>query len=72
LEINSLGDLEDRKKYKTHLVEFLKKHENELSLPSREKLTNQHVLRILDSKSESDQNIISNAPKILEYLSETK
>ena len=72
LEINSLGDLDDRLIYKKNLLEFLKKFENELSDSSREKLNSKHVLRILDSKSEIDQEIISDAPKILDFISEKK
>eukprot|EP01080_Neovahlkampfia_damariscottae_P010290 gene10290-2707_t len=70
LEINTLGDLDDRNIYKKNLLTFLKKHEFDLSKSSQEKLNHQHVLRILDSKSSFDQEIISNAPKISNFISE--
>ena len=68
LHINNLGDSETLKIYKKELSNFLQKFKNDLSLDSKEKiLTN--PIRILDSKNELDQSIISKAPLIINFLS---
>tara|TARA_B100000686_G_scaffold354686_1_gene466405 strand:+ start:5085 stop:6335 length:1251 start_codon:yes stop_codon:yes gene_type:complete len=69
LEINSLGKIEDRKKYIKDLLNYLKSYKNKLSADSLKRFE-KNPLRILDSKNEEDINIISNAPKILEYLND--
>lgn len=69
LEINSLGDAKDRENYIKELNIYLKKHENQLSTDSVRRLST-NPLRILDSKSKQDQDVIKNAPKILSFLSE--
>ena len=66
MEINTLGNSEDRNRYKKVLEEYLKKHESELSKVNQEKLKRKSVLRILDSKE--DREIIDQSPKILDYL----
>ena len=58
---------EDRKKYIKDLLDYLKVYKNKLSADSLKRYE-KNPLRILDSKNEEDINIISNAPKILEYL----
>lgn len=67
LEINNLGDLSDRKKYKDILLNYLKDYRTELSLESRNRL-DKNPLRILDSKNRNDIEIIKKAPKINEYI----
>jgi histidyl-tRNA synthetase len=67
LEINSIGDKESRDVYRTKLVEYYKKHENELSEDSRKRLT-VNPLRILDSKDKSDAKINEGAPRLLDSL----
>ena len=69
LEINSLGNIESRKKYLDELVKFLKKSKSSLSEESKKRLE-VNPLRILDSKDFSDKAIVSEAPKILNYLDE--
>ena len=67
LNINSLGNIDDRKKYIKDLSDYLKNYKNKLSKDSLIRLE-KNPLRILDSKSEDDISIIKNAPKLNEYL----
>ena len=66
--INSLGDDESRNKYREALKAYFAKHiENMCEDCKRRYETN--PLRILDCKVEADQEIIKNAPKMSDYLS---
>ncbi len=67
LHINSLGDIEERKKFKNVLTEYLKKYKNKLSKDSINRLY-KNPLRILDSKNEEDIQILTNAPKMQDFL----
>jgi len=68
LKINSIGQLEERKKYILILKEYLGKCFDELSEDSKRRYHN-NPLRILDSKDENDILVISGAPKITDHLS---
>ncbi len=68
LLINSIGTKEDQINYSKALYEFLKSKKDQLSDVSQERLE-KNTLRILDSKDEKDQLIISSAPKLKEFLS---
>ena len=70
LNINSLGNIDDRKKYIKDLADYLKNYKNKLSKDSLIRLE-KNPLRILDSKSEDDISIIKNAPRLNEYLNST-
>jgi histidyl-tRNA synthetase len=67
LEINTLGDLDTRQKYRQALVDYFNSYKNELSEESKVRLE-KNPLRILDSKDEGDKKIAKAAPIILEYL----
>lgn len=67
LEINSLGSLEARQQYRTVLMDYLSKHQEELDEDSQRRL-HSNPLRILDSKNEAMATLIANAPTCLEYL----
>lgn len=67
MEINSIGNLDERTKYKEELVLYLNKYKQDLDLDSQKRLTN-NPLRILDSKNTKTQNILVNAPKLTSYL----
>jgi histidyl-tRNA synthetase len=67
LDINSVGNLEDRQNYRQALVDFLMPYKDELDSDSQERL-NRNPLRILDSKDKRTQEIAQNAPSILDYL----
>ena len=67
LQLNSLGSNEERNVYKAKLVEFLQLHEDKLDEDSKRRmLTN--PLRVLDSKNESVQAILEDAPKLSDYF----
>lgn len=69
LDINSVGEREDRLKYRQALVDYLTPYQQDLDLDSQERLT-RNPLRILDSKDKRTQEITKNAPSILDYLGE--
>ena len=69
LVLNSLGDLESRTNYKKELLPFLNKNKDNLSEDSKKRI-NTNPLRILDSKNKIDIEIIRNAPKMNNYLSQ--
>ena len=69
LKINSIGSKETRLNYKKALKSYLLKYQNDLSQISQTRLES-NPLRILDTKIDFEKEIIRDAPKILDYLSE--
>ena len=67
LHLNSLGDGESRMAYRTALVEFLSDVKTQLSDDSQRRLET-NPLRILDSKDETDRQLIADAPRLGDYL----
>jgi histidyl-tRNA synthetase len=67
LQINSLGSVESRRQYRSRLVQYLTKHKHLLDEDSLRRL-DKNPLRILDSKNSDMKELITNAPKILDYL----
>ena len=67
LDINSVGNVEDRQHYRQALVEYFTPYKDELDADSKERLT-RNPLRILDSKDKRTQEIAQAAPSILKYL----
>lgn len=70
VELNSVGDLQSRKAYKTALLKYLTPHFHSLSTDSQERFE-KNPLRILDSKDPEDKEIVEKAPSILDHLSES-
>lgn len=68
LEINTLGDAEDRARYRDTLVSYFESHRDALDEDSLRRLE-RNPLRILDSKNAGMQSIISEAPALRESLS---
>ena len=68
LQLNSIGNRDDRQKYRTALLDYLLPLEQELDSDSKDRLR-RNPLRILDSKDPKTQEIARNAPSILDYLS---
>jgi histidyl-tRNA synthetase len=66
--INSVGDEETRKPYREALTKYLQPHFDKLSPESQIRFT-KNILRILDSKDETDQQLLEGAPSILDFLS---
>ncbi len=69
LDLNSVGSGEDRQTYRDALVSYFTPYQDELDEDSRDRLT-RNPLRILDSKDKRTQEIVVDAPSLLDYLSE--
>ncbi len=69
LSLNSVGTLQDRIVYIEALSEYLEKQKGFLSTEAQETLSS-NPLRVLDSKRAEDIEVLSQAPSILEHLSE--
>ncbi len=67
LQINTLGSSQSRQAYRLALQNFLRDHIQQLDEDSVRRLED-NPLRILDSKVSETQQILINAPHILEYL----
>jgi len=69
LHINSIGDPEDRLKYRAELIRYFEDHQDVLDDDAKRRL-HQNPLRILDSKNPAMQRMIEGAPKLSEHLNE--
>ena len=69
VKINSLGDTDSRDNYRKALVEYFEPHISELCPDCNERLK-KNPLRILDCKFDAENEIIKNAPVMLDYLNE--
>ncbi len=65
--ISSLGSKTSRDRYRDALRDYLKDHTSHLSEDSKKRLE-ANPLRILDSKDAADQQLLINAPSILDFL----
>lgn len=68
LEINSLGQLNERHQYRSLLVEYFKSHYDALDEESKTRLE-RNPLRILDSKNPDLRDVILQAPKLVDVIS---
>lgn len=69
LELNTLGNQESRAAYREALVTYFSKYKDQLDEDSARRLQH-NPLRILDSKIESMQPLIKEAPVITDYLND--
>ncbi len=69
VEINSLGNIESRKKYIEDLKDFMAERLDKLSEDSKKRYE-KNPLRALDSKDKGDQEQFKDAPKLYDYLDE--
>jgi histidyl-tRNA synthetase len=67
LQLNSLGTLEARGRYRAALVDYLRSRADALDEDSRRRLDG-NPLRILDSKNPAMQDVIAHAPSLADYL----
>lgn len=67
VKINTLGVPSSRENYKTILRKYIQPNFDNLS-PESKKRFETNILRLFDSKEESDQKILENAPLLVEYL----
>ncbi len=69
LEINSLGQPEERKQHRARLIAHLEAHADKLDEDARRRL-HSNPLRILDSKNPAMQSVVEAAPKLIDFLGE--
>ncbi|STY26089.1 histidyl-tRNA synthetase [Legionella taurinensis] len=69
LQINTLGELSERQHYKEKLVQFFKANLSVLDEDSLRRLE-KNPLRILDSKNPDIQALVSQAPRLMDSLSD--
>ena len=69
VRINSIGDEESRNLYRTALVDYFTKYQEELCGDCKNRLE-KNPLRILDCKVDNNKEFFANAPKISDYLNE--
>ncbi len=67
LQLNSIGSLDARQNYRSALVDFLQNHLDLMSDEEKDRLE-KNPLRILDTKNQALQDMLNNAPKLLDYL----
>ena len=67
LQLNSLGEIDERHAYREALVAYLTDKQDQLDEDSKRRLTT-NPLRILDSKEVSTQALLAEAPKLAEFL----
>lgn len=69
LEINSLGNADERASYRDQLYSFLTAHEAELDEQTNER-AQRNPLRVLDSKDPTVRELLENAPLLTSHLGE--
>lgn len=69
LELNSLGQPDERKAHRTALIAYLEHHVDALDEEARRRL-HSNPLRILDTKNPALQSIVEAAPRLIDFLGE--
>jgi len=69
LEINSLGQPEERAQHRSALIAYLEGHADQLDAEALRRL-HTNPLRILDTKNPAMQALVEAAPKLIDYLGE--
>lgn len=69
LELNCLGNREERAAHREALVAYLQQHESVLDEDSRRRM-HTNPLRVLDTKNPALQEMAENAPRLSEFLGE--
>lgn len=67
LQLNTLGTIEERQVYRSILVEYFEAHRQALDDDSLRRLQS-NPLRILDTKNPEMQQIVRNAPELMQFL----
>lgn len=68
LQLNTIGDPEDRDKYREKLITYFENNKKILDNDSLRRLQ-ENPLRILDSKNPIMQDMLNNAPKLIDFIS---
>jgi histidyl-tRNA synthetase len=69
LEINSLGQADERAAHRRELIAYLEQHVDKLDEDGKRRL-HTNPLRVLDTKNPALQDIVEGAPKLLDFLGE--
>lgn len=69
LEINSLGQPDERARHRADLIAHFERHRDQLDADAQRRL-HSNPLRILDTKNPHMQPLIEAAPKLIDYLGE--
>ncbi|WP_417529139.1 histidine--tRNA ligase [Marinomonas shanghaiensis] len=69
LQLNTIGLASEREAYKTALVDYLTQFKDQLDEDSQRRLDT-NPLRILDSKDESTQSVLKEAPSLEDFIGE--
>jgi histidyl-tRNA synthetase len=67
LELNSLGQPEERAAHRKELIAYLEQHVDQLDEEAKRRLYT-NPLRVLDTKNPAMQDIAQNAPKLVDFL----
>ncbi|PIZ03410.1 MAG: histidine--tRNA ligase [Gammaproteobacteria bacterium CG_4_10_14_0_8_um_filter_38_16] len=67
LQINNLGDFNQRKRYQEKLVDYFTAHKDQLDEDALRRL-DKNPLRILDSKNPEMKSVIENAPTLIDFI----
>uniref|UniRef100_UPI0035AEDB8D histidine--tRNA ligase n=1 Tax=Hylemonella sp. TaxID=2066020 RepID=UPI0035AEDB8D len=69
LELNSLGQPEERKQHRAALIAYFEQHADQLDEDAKRRL-HSNPLRILDTKNPAMQALVEAAPKLIDHLGE--
>ena len=69
LELNSIGDAEERNRHRIDLIAYFEQHKELLDTDAQRRLYS-NPLRILDTKNPAMQGMVNGAPQLLDYLGE--
>ena len=69
LELNSLGEIEERAKHREALIAYFQENADVLDEDAKRRLLT-NPLRILDTKNPDMQDMVNAAPKLLDFLGE--
>jgi histidyl-tRNA synthetase len=67
LELNSIGDAEERLRHRADLITYFEQYKDQLDSDAQRRL-HSNPLRILDTKNPAMQQLVNDAPKLLDYL----
>jgi histidyl-tRNA synthetase len=69
LELNSLGQPEERKQHRAALITYFEQHADQLDEEAKRRL-HLNPLRLLDTKNPAMQALVEAAPKLMDFLGE--
>ncbi len=69
LELNSLGQSDERKAHRAALIAHFERHQDQLDAEAKRRL-HSNPLRILDTKNPAMQAMVEAAPRLMDYLGE--